>query len=285
MSDFVLSEEASAGLSNPPAAKQKFFIDISDGHFKKKMPNGSIVDFESAASYTDELAQDAVGSILADSADIDFTYSDSTPSISAVLTPVGAAGVYGDGATVPVVTLDTKGRVTSVTPTAVTPATIGAQPVDADLTALAGLSTAGLLVKTGAGSAAARSIAAGDGVSVADGDGVAGNPTIANTDRGSVAVTAHEGESDPHPQYLQPSEVLASLITALANFSEAYGFPTTSDSLEVALSKLAFTNSIEKTIVSVSATIPDGHVWTRSGMRLTGTASIRLQGTSVLRFK
>lgn len=35
--------------------------------------------------YTDELAQDAVGSILLDSSEIDFTYDDATPSITAVL--------------------------------------------------------------------------------------------------------------------------------------------------------------------------------------------------------
>lgn len=35
--------------------------------------------------YTDEQAQDAVGTILVDSAEIDFTYSDATPSITAVL--------------------------------------------------------------------------------------------------------------------------------------------------------------------------------------------------------
>lgn len=35
--------------------------------------------------YTDEQAQDAVGSILVDSSEIDFTYSDATPSITAVL--------------------------------------------------------------------------------------------------------------------------------------------------------------------------------------------------------
>ena len=35
------------------------------------------------STYTDEMAQDAVGNILADSSEIDFTYSDATPSISA----------------------------------------------------------------------------------------------------------------------------------------------------------------------------------------------------------
>lgn len=35
--------------------------------------------------YTDELAQDAIGGILADSSEIDFTYNDATPSITATL--------------------------------------------------------------------------------------------------------------------------------------------------------------------------------------------------------
>lgn len=39
--------------------------------------------------YTDERAQDAIGTILADSSSIDFTYNDGTPSITAVVLPAG----------------------------------------------------------------------------------------------------------------------------------------------------------------------------------------------------
>lgn len=57
------------------------------------------------------------------------------------------------------------------------------EPADADLTALAGVSATGLLARTGAGTAAARSIAvSGAGLSASNGDGVAGNPTISVAD-------------------------------------------------------------------------------------------------------
>jgi len=55
----------------------------------------------------------------------------------------------------------------------------GKQPLDADLTALAGVATTGILVRTGAGTVATRAIAAGTGISITDGTGVGANPTIA----------------------------------------------------------------------------------------------------------
>lgn len=55
------------------------------------------------------------------------------------------------------------------------------QPLDADLTALAGLTSNGIIARTGAGTVTARTITAGSGISVTNGDGVAGNPTISAT--------------------------------------------------------------------------------------------------------
>ena len=52
------------------------------------------------------------------------------------------------------------------------------QAYDADLAALAGIGSNGLLAHTGAGTAAARTLTAGAGVNVLNGDGVASNPTI-----------------------------------------------------------------------------------------------------------
>ena len=52
--------------------------------------------------------------------------------------------------------------------------TLGAQPVDANLTALAAMATTGMLVRTGNGTAASRQLAvSGTGLSVTNGDGVA----------------------------------------------------------------------------------------------------------------
>lgn len=55
------------------------------------------------------------------------------------------------------------------------------QGFDADLSAVAALSTNGIMVRTGAGTAAVRSITGGTGITVTQGDGVAGNITIAQT--------------------------------------------------------------------------------------------------------
>ena len=59
---------------------------------------------------------------------------------------------------------------------------VDVQAFDADLSALAGLATNGMIARTGAGTAAVRTITAGAGITVTNGDGVSGNPTVASTD-------------------------------------------------------------------------------------------------------
>lgn len=82
-----------------------------------------------------------------------------------------------DGATLTVTELNYVDGVTSAIQTQLD----AKQPLDADLTALAGLASAGMIARTGAGTVAARTLTAGTGISISNGDGVAGNPTITNT--------------------------------------------------------------------------------------------------------
>ena len=65
----------------------------------------------------------------------------------------------------------------------------GKQAADADLTAIAGLSSNGMIARTGAGTAAVRTLTAGTGIAVTNGDGVSGNPTVA-------ADLASQGEAE-----------------------------------------------------------------------------------------
>lgn len=58
---------------------------------------------------------------------------------------------------------------------------VDVQAYDADLAAIAALASNGIIARTGAGTAAVRTITAGAGISVADGDGVSGNPTVTAT--------------------------------------------------------------------------------------------------------
>lgn len=85
---------------------------------------------------------------------------------------------YGSAASVGQFTVNSQGQITAAANVSVTPAAIGAQPFDADLSAIAALGANGILVRTAPGGAAVRTIAAGAGISVANGDAVAGSPTI-----------------------------------------------------------------------------------------------------------
>lgn len=83
---------------------------LTDGHILTWTDAGGWAAAAPAAGYTDEQAQDAVGSMLSDSTEIDFTYTDATPSLTAVLKTTGvSAGTYNS------LTVDIKGRVTAAT--------------------------------------------------------------------------------------------------------------------------------------------------------------------------
>lgn len=96
----------------------------------------------------------------------------------------GAANGYASldaGGKLPSAQLPSSGLVTSVDgATGAVSLTSSYQPLSADLTAVAGIASAGIVVKTGSGTAINRTIASsGTGLTVTNGGGVVGNPTLA----------------------------------------------------------------------------------------------------------
>ena len=104
------------------------------------------------------------------------------------------SGTYGGSGLTPIITVNSQGQLTNVSTAAISvafnditgkPTTLAgygitdAQPLNVNLTALAETGSNGLYVKTGSGTSATRSIDAGAGISVANGDGIGGNPTVA----------------------------------------------------------------------------------------------------------
>lgn len=121
---------------------------------------------------------------------------DITASRTIAMPNVGTPGTYGSASQVPVVTTDTQGRVSGVTNTNIQIAEsqvtnlvtdlANKQPLDGDLTALAALSTTGIIARTALNTMVTRAITGTAGnISVTNGDGVSGNPTIDLIDAGT----------------------------------------------------------------------------------------------------
>ena len=103
------------------------------------------------------------------------------------------SGTYGSSTQVPIFTVNSQGQITSASSTTFSvpfsgitgkPTTLAgygitdAQPLSNNLTGIAGLGTSGFMVNQTGGSYVTRSIAAGNGLVVSNGNGISGDPTI-----------------------------------------------------------------------------------------------------------
>lgn len=104
-----------------------------------------------------------------------------------------ASGTYGTASETPVLTVNLRGQITNASTVSIsipfanvtsTPTTLAgygitdAQPLNANLTALASLGANGFISKQSTGSLTALSFLGGTGITVTNGDGLSGNPTV-----------------------------------------------------------------------------------------------------------
>ena len=90
-SGITIADGASGTLSGTNTGDQTSIVGITGtkAQFNTALTDGDFLFVGDITAYTDEQAQDAVGTILVDSSSIDFTYNDATPSITAVVLPAG----------------------------------------------------------------------------------------------------------------------------------------------------------------------------------------------------
>jgi len=95
------------------------------------------------------------------------------------------------------------------------------QPFDGDLSAIGALTgTSGVYVKTAANTAALRTITAGSGITVTNGDGAAGNPTIA------AAVTSVQGSTGAVIVSVPVTSVQGATGAVIVAYGQLSGLPT-----------------------------------------------------------
>ncbi|SFU79684.1 beta strand repeat-containing protein [Pseudoduganella namucuonensis] len=155
------------------------------------------------------------------------------PSVTLANTTV-AAGAYGNATSAATFTVDAQGRLTAASSTLITPAwgsvqgkptTLGgysitdAQPLNANLTAVSGVAANGMMARTGGTTAAARTLTASTGITVSNGDGVAGNPIIGLTNT-----------SVPAGSYGSATAVAAFTVDAQGRLTAASSVPITAPS-------------------------------------------------------
>lgn len=167
--------------ANPSTGFSSLYVDQVDNRLKRKKSDGSIVDYDAATLA--ESIEDIIGAILVDTATIDFTYSDATPSISAV--------VIQTALNISIIPNVPSGNLLSTT----VQSALNELQSDIDIIN----STSSEVAQD----AVASAIAAGtqDGISILYNDPL-NSLSFTNLDKGSTAVTNHVAAVDPHTQYL-----------------------------------------------------------------------------------
>lgn len=195
------------------------------------------------------------------------------PTVAMANTAV-TAGSYGGALIIPSFTVDAQGRLTAASNnTALTATAVGAQPVDATLTALAAYNTTGFLVQTAADTFAGRTLQAGTGITISNPAGTAGDPTIATT------ITQYTDEL--------AQDAIGAALTSTASVSAAYNDPANTFAWTVlpagvdhnSLLNFVANKHIDHTTVTISGTASGGLA---GGGDISASRTLRLDYTNLV---
>lgn len=158
---------------------------------------GGQILYQSAVGVTTPLANGTAGQVLTSAGGTSaptWAAAGGTGTVTSVSATGGTTGLTLTGGPITTSgtltlggTLGTANGGTGATSAAAGLTALGGQPLDADLTAISGLGTTGIISRTAAGTAATRTITGTLPITVVNGDGVSGNPTISLP---NTAVTA-----------------------------------------------------------------------------------------------
>lgn len=151
------------------------------------------------------------------------------------------------------------------------------QAFDADLSALAALASNGMIVRTGAGTVSARTLTApAAGIAVSNGDGVAGNPTLALADD----LAALEALTGTNTIYFRSAANTWTAVVIGGNLSFIGGTLAVDRTLDDGEYTPTLTN-----VTNVAASTPQVTQWYRVGNRVTVFGYIAIDPTALGAFQ